>query len=176
MSAILDYVLVAFVAAGIVYASLILLTRLSGLRSFSKLSSFDFAITVAFGSVIGGVVASENPPLAPAVAGLAALYALQMTVSVLRRRMPGVADLVDNRPVLLMAGSRVLEDNLRRAKLTRADLRAKLREANVIRRDEIYAVVMESTGDVSVLHGTGDPERLEIELLEGVEGAEALRR
>ena len=37
--------------------------RLFGLRSFSKLSGFDFAITVAFGSILGGIVMSENPSI-----------------------------------------------------------------------------------------------------------------
>ena len=175
MTNVLDPLFVAFAAAAGIYASVVLFTRLAGLRSFSKLSSFDFAITVAFGSVIGGVVASEDPAVIPAMAGLASLYLLQMALSVVRRRVPGVSALVDNRPILLMAGSRVIDENLGRANITRDDLRAKLREANVIRRDEIHAVVMESTGDVSVLHGTGAPDRLDPSLLEGVDGVELLR-
>ncbi|MDX1566468.1 MAG: DUF421 domain-containing protein [Longimicrobiales bacterium] len=174
MTAILESVAVAFGAAGAIYATLILLTRASGLRSFSKLSSFDFAITVAFGSIIGGVAASDDPALVPAAAGLAALYTLQMVVSAIRRRIPAFSRVVDNQPLLLMAGAEVIDENLRSAKLTRADLRAKLREANVIRYDEIFAVVMETTGDVSVLHGRAEEDRLEMGLLDGVVGAEKL--
>ncbi|MFB6098832.1 MAG: YetF domain-containing protein [Salinibacter sp.] len=55
-----------------------------------------------------------------------------------------------------MDGPEVLSDNLCRANMTEADLRAKLREANVTRLAQVRAVVMGSTGDVSVLHAHPD--------------------
>jgi uncharacterized membrane protein YcaP (DUF421 family) len=67
-----------------------------------------------------------------------------------------------------------LHENLRRANVTEDDLRAKLREANVLTWDQVRAVVLETTGGISVLH-TDDPDtRLEPELLENVRGAERL--
>jgi uncharacterized membrane protein YcaP (DUF421 family) len=47
----------------------------------------------------------------------------------------------------------IIDDNLRAANMTRSDLYAKLREANAYDLSTVRAVVMESTGDVSVLHG-----------------------
>ena len=58
-----------------------------------------------------------------------------------------------------------LDHNLTMAKLTRADLLGKLREANVLRLDEVRAVVFEPTGDISVLHGD---RTVQDDLLEGV--------
>lgn len=156
------------------YAGLVLLTRLSGLRSFSKMSGFDFAVTVSIGSILAGAVLTENPPLLQALVALATLYALQIGVAALRARSHAVADAVDNEPLLLMAGAEVLHDNLRRANVTEGDLRAKLREANVLSLDHVHAVVFETTGDVSVLHG--DPgSALDPYLLDGVRDAGRLR-
>jgi uncharacterized membrane protein YcaP (DUF421 family) len=73
--------------------------------------------------------------------------------------------LVDNAPLLLMDGRGVLEDNLASARVTHDDLRAKLRDANVLDTGQIHAVVFETTGDVSVLHGD---EPLDPEVLRGV--------
>lgn len=167
-------VMVAVSAVGI-YLSVMILTRWAGLRSFAKISSFDFAMTVAIGSLIASTIITEDPPLLQAAAALVALYALQMGVAVLRRRSGLVRAAVDNTPLLLMDGRRVLWENMDAARLTEADLRAKLREANVLRLEEIRAVVMESTGDVSVLHGPPDGAALEPALLEGVGGFEASR-
>jgi uncharacterized membrane protein YcaP (DUF421 family) len=86
-----------------------------------------------------------------------------------------VPALVDNPPLLLMAGAQVLHDNLRRARVTEADLRAKLREANVLHPGQVRAVVFESTGDLSVLHGPADGPPLHPALLAGVRDAERLR-
>lgn len=66
-----------------------------------------------------------------------------------------------------MDKDKILWDNLKKAKVTESDLQGKLREANVIRISEIKAVVFESTGDISVLHSSGD-EEIEDWLLEGV--------
>lgn len=71
-----------------IYISLIIYTRIAGLRSFSKMSSFDFAITVAMGSLLVSTIISRNPSLLPAVVSLAALYSVQMFVACLRGRVP----------------------------------------------------------------------------------------
>lgn len=165
--------MVVLTALGI-YATLLLLTRLAGLRSFSKMSSFDFAITVAMGSLIATVILSENPPLLQGMAGLAALFGVQFTVSLLRSRTQTASRVVDNEPLLLMAGSEVLHENLNEARVTESDLRGKLREANVIHLDQIRAVVMESTGDISVLHADAEGPDLDPSLFSDVRDAERL--
>lgn len=154
-----------------IYLSLIVLTRVSGLRSFSKLSGFDFAITVAIGSVVATVLVSRDPPLAQGVMALVALYGFQIGLAALRNRSTMLAGWVDNEPLLLMDHQQILDENLRRGRMTREDLYAKLREANVVRLDQVRAVVMESTGDVSVLHTDADGPEPDPELLDSVRRA-----
>lgn len=157
------------VASGLgIYVGLVVLTRLAGLRSFSKLSAFDFAITVAIGSVVSMVVVAESPPLAQGLAALATLYGLQIGVAALRHRSDRIASWVDNEPLLIMDHGEILDENLRKGRMTREDLYAKLREANILRLEEVRAVVMESTGDVSVLHTEPDGPEPEPVLLEDV--------
>lgn len=129
------------VSALLVYAAVIVLTRLAGLRSLAKMSSFDFAATVAVGSTVASTALGSAP------------------------LMSGVE------PMLLMAGGEALEDNLRHARVSREELWAQLRLAGVHRRDQVHAVILETTGDMSVLQGDGPFDR---ELLQGVRGAEHL--
>ena len=153
-----------------IYIGLIALTRLAGLRSFSKMSSFDFAITVAIGSIIASTILAKDPPLLQAMAALGALYAVQMTVASLRGSSSVMSKLVNNEPLLLMRGTDILEENLKEAKVTHADLRAKLREANATQLSQVKAVVMEATGDIAVLHNDDPDHELDDELLQGVRG------
>ncbi|HEX2029269.1 MAG TPA: YetF domain-containing protein [Nitriliruptorales bacterium] len=156
-----DVWLIAVSTVGI-YVAVIVYTRLAGLRSFSKMSSFDFAMTIAVGSIMASVAVS-SPSLLEGLVGLGTLFVVQVGVAALRR-WTLAARLVDNRPLLLMQGRDMLYDNLRAARITEDDVRSKLREANVLRDEDIRAVVLETTGDISVLHG---PE-LEPGLLDGV--------
>ncbi len=151
------------VAAIAIYLAVIVATRVSGLRSFSKMSAFDFAMTVAIGSLIA-TAASGQAPLATVIVGVAVLFAGQFLVAVLRshRWLRGA---LDNSPLLLMDGERILHDNLALARVTLDDLHGKLREAGVLRYEQVRAVVFETTGDLSVLHGEGS---LDERLLSGV--------
>lgn len=142
-------------------AGIVLVVRIAGLRSFAKMSSTDFAITVAIGSILGGVATSSTVPLAHGLIAAATLLAAKAAVAIGRRH--GLGRIVDNDPVLIMAGSSFLEANMAKAKVTRGDIAGKLREANVLRLEDVRAVVFESTGDMTVLHGDHpvDPVLLE---------------
>lgn len=165
--------LVAVVLTAVaVYALVLIYTRLAGLRSFAKMSSFDFAMTVAIGSMVASSIISENPALVQSAVAIAAIYVLQLTLGSARRRWSWVQDLVDNEPLLLMDGPEMLHDNMRKGRVTEDDLWGKLREANVLDLSEVRAVVMETTGDISVLHGDPDGTKLQPRLLTGVRGAD----
>jgi uncharacterized membrane protein YcaP (DUF421 family) len=142
--------LIVFSALGI-YLSVIIMTRICGKRSFSKMSSFDFAMTVAVGSIIATTVLSSTVSMLHGIVGLVSVYLLQIGAA-LARRNKTLRNLMDNSPLLLMDGATILEDNLRKARVTRGDLRSKLREANVTDLSQLKAVVFETTGDISVLH------------------------
>lgn len=144
--------LFAIILSGIgIYAAVILFTRIAGKRSFSKMSSFDFAMTVAIGSIIASTLLSKSITLPEGIVGLASIYALQLSIAFLRRYKV-VTKIVDNSPLLLMDGKNIIKSNLKKAGVTEGDLRSKLREANVLNFSQIKAVVFETTGDISVLH------------------------
>lgn len=165
-----DLLMISLTGLGI-YVALLLFTRLSGLRSFSKLSSFDFSITVAFGSVVASTLLSKTPSLFAGIFALALLYTIQFCVSRLRRYSTIISALVDNDPILIMAGEKVLSKNLTAVRMTNKDLNYKLRAAGITHKKQVLAVVMESTGDVSVLK-VGDD--FDIALLDGVRDADEM--
>lgn len=142
----------------VVYALIILLTRVIGLRSFSKMSAPDFAMTVAVGSLFASSISAGTPPLTLSIFGFVCLFVGQWLIAFARRKHEGFTDVVDNKPVLLMEGQTFLRENMNQTQITENDIRAKLREANVLTLDQVRAVVFETTGDISVLH-TGDPEQ-----------------
>ena len=153
--------------APLLLVTVIALTRLIGLRSFSKMSAYDFAITVAFGSTLAAVVLSPSYSLGDGMLAFAVLFVTQWLVGEARIRWDAVEDAADNTPLLLMREGEVLHENLRAARVTEADLMGKLREANALRLADVHAVVFETTGDISVLHGEGPVDDA---LLAGVRG------
>ena len=84
---------------------------------------------------------------------MAALFATQVTASRLRDESDTIDEALSNKPQLLMRDGRILYDALEACRVAEEDLVAKLREANVLDFSEVRAAVLETTGDVSVLHG-----------------------
>lgn len=170
-----EWLLTSWEAAGLVlltapaiYLTTIALTRLNGLRSFAKMSAFDFAMTIAIGTLLSSTLATGRPPLLQGMLALAALFAMQHGVARLRIASPRFRSGVDNRPLLLMRDGEPQFANLRRARVSEADLWGQLRAANVLDPTHVRAVVLETTGDVSVLHSTDDARHLDARLLTGV--------
>ncbi|MDB2439691.1 DUF421 domain-containing protein [Hellea sp.] len=156
------------ISSTLIFFTLIVFTRLVGLRSFSKMSSFDFAMTIAVGSILASVLLNKSTPLADGVVALATIFALQFTVTMLRKHTNWAASLIDNQPRLLMQGDKILYKNLEKTRVTEDDLFAKLREANVLNLDQVRAVVLETTGDISVLHTSDSDTSLQDKLLQSV--------
>lgn len=167
----LDHAMADAIAKGILLSALglfwiILLVRIVGLRSFSKMTNFDFVMTVAMGSLLAGAAQTGKwVDLVQILTAMMALFAVQFTVAYLRKRSDAVDSVLQNSPVLLMRNGEILHAALRRTRVTEADLIAKLREANALELSAVKAVVLETTGDVSVLHG----DQIDQTLLRGVD-------
>ena len=146
----------AALSAAAIYLLVIIHARIVGVRSFAKMSGFDFAMTIAVGSVIGATALNRSVSVWTGLVVVAVLFGLQWLIAKLRVAAPFWSDVFDNEPILVMAEGEILEDNLKKAAITRDDLMAKLREANCTQLSHARAVIVETTGDVSVLHGHPD--------------------
>ncbi|WP_179345904.1 DUF421 domain-containing protein [Winogradskyella ursingii] len=134
-----------------IYTAIIVYTRIFGKRSFSKMSSFDFAMTVAVGSITATTILSETVSFFEGAVGLLMVYILQL-IAAYFRRYNWFRKRIDNQPTLVMDGQTILKENLKAVRLTEGDLRSKIREANVTKLSEIKAVIFETTGNLVVLH------------------------
>ena len=141
---------IALSAVGL-YIVLILFTRLMGLRSFSKLSSYDFAMTVAMGSILASTVLSKSPSLLQGIVAVGVLFLIQAFISVLRRRFKPVKALIDNQAIIVMAHGQYIENNLQEANLSHSDVQEVLRKNGLKSKKQVFAVIMETTGDMSVI-------------------------
>jgi len=152
----------------LMFVAIIVFTKIVGLRSFAKFSTFDFAFTVAIGSTVAATLTSDTTFVhgATTIGGLLVMTAI---VAYFQRKSKTFSNLINNEPLLLMDGSTILQENLLAARVSESQLIAKLREANVIRMDQVRAVVLETTGDISVLHvSEGSDVKLEDRLLDSV--------
>lgn len=160
-------ILILFGTVLAIFSITIIITRVFGLRTFAKMSSIDFASTIAVGSVLASIVLNADQSVLKGAIVLAAIIGFQTLFSLVVRKAEWFQKLATNKPQLLMRNGEILYENLKKCNVGKDDLIAKLREANVHSFSEVRAVVFESTGDISVLHNNDNVD-LKLELLEGV--------
>ncbi len=156
-----------FLSVLAIFSIIICIIRVSGLRTFAKMSSIDFASTIAIGSVLAAVVMNPGQSILKGAIALAGIVIFQTTFSFIVRKSNFFQWLLTNEPMLLMKDGVILYNNLKKCNVGEDDLIAKLREANVIHFDEVLAVVLEATGDISVLHNDEGKELMG-KMLQGV--------
>ena len=136
-------------SAGSLYATAIIGLRLRKRRILTELSPLDFLAAVAVGAIVGRIPSAARLRLAPSQLLIAILFA-HASVSRLRHSS-SVARLVDQSPRILVANGKLLENELRRSGLSRADVDSLPRQHGVHRVSEVEYLLFEDGGKVSVV-------------------------
>jgi uncharacterized membrane protein YcaP (DUF421 family) len=167
LTAPLPVILKTIVSCVLIFVAILFIVRLYGLRSFAKMSSVDFASTIAVGSILASVAVNTDQSLLKGVVALLTVMGFQQAFSYAKCYSSWFEEKAENKPTYLMWNGEILTDNLTKTGVTRSDLMVKLREANVFQLRNVKAVIFETTGDVSVLHGA-DYGAVDAEILAGV--------
>lgn len=134
------------------YAALILLLRVSGKRTLSKMNAFDFVVTVALGSTLATVLLSKDVALLEGIAAFALLVVLQYAVTWASVRSKRVRNWVKSEPTLLFHNSTYVDSALRRERVTPDEVHATLRSHGFSDGKNV-SVVLETDGSFSVVQG-----------------------
>jgi uncharacterized membrane protein YcaP (DUF421 family) len=136
------------------YVGLVLLLRVSGKRTLSKMNAFDLVVTVALGSTLATVILSNDVALAEGVVAFALLIGLQFSITWLSVRSATVRRLVKAEPTLLFYQGAFLPDQLQRSRVLEAEVLAAIREQGIAALNEVEAVVLETDGSFAVVSRT----------------------
>lgn len=133
------------------YVGLVVLLRISGKRTLSKLNAFDLIVTVALGSTLATVLLSRDVPLIEGLLAFALLIFAQYIITALSVHSAFIRRIVKSEPRLLFYGGRMLEDALRSERVTEKEVLAVARSSGYADMNEVGAVVLETDGSFNVL-------------------------
>lgn len=133
------------------YVGLVVVLRISGNRTLSKMNSFDLVVTVAFGSTLSTILVSRDVSLAVGLAALALLVLLQLAITWCSVRSPLVNRLIKTRPTVLLRDGALCHDALRRVRVTADEIMAAVRKQGRGSLHDIDLVTLEADGSLSVI-------------------------
>ncbi len=147
------------VISPLAYLALVLMLRVSGKRTLSKMNAFDFIVTIALGSTLATILLSRDVALAEGVLALGLLIALQFVITWLSVRSSAVRQIVKDDPALLFYRGEFLRETLRRERVTESEVVAAARQSGVATLDDLDAVVLETDGSMSVMQSAKSSDR-----------------
>lgn len=140
-----------FVVAVLVYPALVVILRVSGKRTLSKLNAFDFVVTVALGSTLATILLSRDVSLVEGILALALLVGLQYAAALLGVRWPPSQRVLKARPTVLLQGGRPRYDTMRRTRVTESEIRQAARSQGAGDLGDLAVVILETDGSLSVV-------------------------
>jgi len=156
------------IAGVLAYVTLVIFLRISGKRTLSKMNAFDLVVTVSLGSTLATVLLSKAVALVDGAIAFGVLVGLQYAVTWTSVRARWVRQAVTGEPLMLMHRGHFLPSALRKARVTRDEVRAAVRAAGLASLKEVEAVVLETDGSFSAIRRGGG---CSLSSLEGVRGA-----
>jgi uncharacterized membrane protein YcaP (DUF421 family) len=135
----------------IAYFFLIFILRVSGKRTLAKMNAYDFVVTVALGSILGSVILTKSIPLLEGIFALALLIGLQYGLTFISVRSKKFQRFLSSQPTLLLYNGEPLESVLKNERVSLAELNKAIRSAGFSDFKEITAIVLETTGDLTVI-------------------------
>jgi uncharacterized membrane protein YcaP (DUF421 family) len=133
------------------YIALVLLLRISGKRTLSKMNAFDFIVTVALGSAFASVALTKNIALADGVLAFALFIGMQFIITWLSVRVPFVKHLITSRPTLLLYKGELIQQVVKKERITIDEIYVAVRMKGIGNLKDVDAIVLETTGDINVI-------------------------
>lgn len=133
------------------YVALIIILRVTGKRTLSKLNAFDFIVTIALGSTLATVITSKDLPLVNGITALFVLVLLQLVVTWLSVHWDGFDRLIKAEPSLLLRAGVPITGAMRRERVTTDELLASIRQSGGRDLEDAEAVFLETDGSLTAI-------------------------
>ena len=134
-----------------VFFLFLVVTRAVGRRELSSMEPFDLILLVVMGDLIQQGVTQSDYSLTGSTIVIVTIAVLTVGTAYLSYRFRRLRPLLEGEPVVLVAGGRLIESNLRRQRMTVEELLAEARLQPIGGLDAVEYAVLETNGRVSFL-------------------------
>lgn len=139
------------IVGSLTYIGLVIWLRISRKRTLSKWNSFDFVVTVAFGSTLAATLLNKDVTLVEGLVALGLLVLLQFVITWLSVRYGWFLHVVKAKPTLLFHQGSFCRDAMLHQRVAETEVRTAIRAKGFGDLSDIEAVVLETDGSFSVV-------------------------
>lgn len=127
------------------------MTKLLGKRQISQLSLFEYITGITIGSLTAYISLEIDTKWYLGLISLMVWVAISLAIEFLQLKSKKARNLIDGSATILIKDGKVLENNLKKERLTNEDLMEELRSKDVFRVADVEFALIEPNGQVNVL-------------------------
>ena len=140
----------------VVYVFLLVAFRLTGRRQVGQLTPFDLIVLLIISNVVQNALIGNDNSLGGGLVGAAAILALNSAVVEVTYHSRRARRLLEAQPTLLIHDGRILQENMRRERVTLDDLLAVPWRNGVTDPARVHLAMLEENGGISVIRREAD--------------------
>jgi uncharacterized membrane protein YcaP (DUF421 family) len=137
------------IRAAVIFVFVYLLTRLLGRRELSSLEPFDLILLVVLGDLVQQGVTQNDSSLTGAILAISTIGLLTVALSYLSFKFKRLRPVLNGEPIVLVEDGKLIEDNLKRQRLTREEIGAEARLEGIAAIEDVRWAILETNGRIS---------------------------
>ena len=135
----------------VVYTFLLALLRVTGKRQVGQLAPFDLVLLLVLSNAVQNSMNAGDNSLVGGLISATTLVGLNFFVGLITYRSKKLEAIIEGHPQVLAHNGKLFEEVMRRAKLTRHELNAALRQAGCTCVEDVQCAILENNGSISVI-------------------------
>ncbi|MBQ7416301.1 MAG: DUF421 domain-containing protein [Oscillospiraceae bacterium] len=139
-----------YLRTAILYLVLIAGVRLMGKRQVGQMEPSEFVVTMLVANLASIPMQDEGIPLFSGLVPILTVLGAELVLSTASMGSIRLRRILCGKPVILIENGRILQDNLRRTRITIDELTGHLRLKEVLDLNTVQFAILETNGDLSV--------------------------
>ena len=142
--------ILAYVRTVILYLVMIFSVRLMGKRQIGQMEASEFVVAMLIADLASVPMQNVSIPLLSGIVPLLTVLGMEISLSFLIMKSIGLRKFLCGKPVILIDNGKILQDNLRRTRITMDELTSHLRQKDVLSISSVQYAILETDGNLSV--------------------------
>lgn len=143
--------LISVIRTLILYVFIIISIRLMGKRQIGDMQPSELVVTMVISDIASLPMQNTSQPLLSGIIPVMVLVSLEIIVSTLMMKSRRLHKAVCGTPVVVIEDGKLLQNQMKRLRLSADDLCARLRQQNIFSPGDVQYCIMETNGTLSVL-------------------------
>ena len=142
--------IISYIRTILLYGILIMVIRLMGKRQIGQMEPSEFVVTMLVANLASIPMQDSAIPLFSGLVPILTVLGMELVLSALSLRSIRLRKLLCGKPVILIENGNILQENLRKTRITLDELTGHLREKDVLDLQAVQYAILETNGNLSV--------------------------